>query len=119
MAPPAVPPGGASVLASPAPPHPAPPPSDYLRRLVAYLNGYKEYPHEARVRREQGVVRLHFIMDRSGKVLSYEVVGSSGSPALDEAARALIRRAQPLPPVPADYPGETLDLIVPVVFSLR
>jgi len=38
---------------------------------------------------------------------------------LDEAARDLIRRAQPLPPVPADYPGERLDLIVPVVFSLH
>ena len=67
----------------------------------------------------QGVVRLHFIMDREGRVLSYNVVGSSGFATLDDAARALIRRAQPLPPVPADYPGETLDLIVPVVFSLR
>ena len=47
------------------------------------------------------------------------VAGSSGWAALDEEARDLIRRAQPLPPVPADYPGETLDLVVPVVFSLR
>jgi len=104
---------------APGPPQPSPPSSDYLRRLVAYLNGYKNYPHEARQRREEGVVRLHFVMDRSGRVLSYDIAGSSGSVALDEAARDLIRRAQPLPPVPADYPGERLDLIVPVVFSLH
>jgi len=47
------------------------------------------------------------------------VVGRSGWADLDNEARALIGRAQPLPPVPKDYPGETLDLIVPVVFSLR
>ncbi len=111
--------GTAAASGPPAPPGPAPPPGDYLRRLAAYLNRYKDYPHDARQRREQGVVRLHFIMDRSGRVLSYDVAGSSGSAALDEAARDLIRRAQPLPPVPPDYPGETLDLVVPVVFSLR
>ncbi len=121
-APPAISPPPAPAVAGngpPGPPQPAPPPSDYLRRLAAYLNGYKNYPHEARQRREQGVVRLHFIMDRKGNVLTYDIAGSSGSVALDEAARDLIRRAQPLPPVPADYPGETLDLVVPVVFSLR
>jgi len=100
-------------------PPPKPPPPDYLSRLAAYLNSYKNYPYEARQRREQGTVRLHFVMDRAGHVLSFQVAGSSGWPDLDNEARNLIRRAQPLPPLPSDYPGETLDLIVPVVFSLR
>ena len=58
-------------------------------------------------------------MDRAGHVLSFQMAGSSGWADLDDEARALIVRAQPLPPLPGDYPGETLDLIVPVVFSLR
>ena len=103
----------------PAPPAQKPPSPDYLRRLAAYLNSYKNYPYGARQRREQGTVRLHFVMDRAGHVLSFQVAGSSGWTDLDNEARALILRAQPLPPVPKDYPGETLDLIVPVVFSLR
>jgi protein TonB len=120
VAPPAIAPRGPAVASGPpGPPQIVLPSSDYLHRLVAYLNGYKNYPHDARQRREQGVVRLHFVMDRSGRVLSYDIAGSSGSAALDEAARDLIRRAQPLPPVPADYPGDRLDLIVPVVFSLH
>ena len=86
---------------------------------MAYLNGYKNYPYVARMRREQGTVRLRFRMDRMGHVLSYDVVGSSGSASLDEEARAMIRRAQPLPPLPADYPGDMLDLVVPLVFSLH
>jgi periplasmic protein TonB len=58
-------------------------------------------------------------MDRAGHVLSFQVARSSGWADLDNEARALILRAQPLPSVPKDYPGETLDLIVPIVFSLR
>lgn len=102
----------------PAPPALKPPPPDYLRRLATYLNSYKNYPYGARRRREHGTVRLHFVMDRAGHVLSFQLAGSSGWADLDDEARALLQRAQPLPPVPKDYPGETLDLIVPVVFSL-
>ena len=104
--------------AAPAAPA-SPPPIVYLKQLVAYLNGYKNYPYAARIHREQGIVRLHFRMDRKGHVLSYDIAGSSGSAALDNEARAMIQRAQPLPPPPASFPGDILDLIVPVVFSLR
>jgi protein TonB len=97
---------------------PAPPP-DYLSLLLAHLNAYKRYPYAARLHREQGTVRLEFTMDRAGKVLSYRIVGSSGFPDLDDAARQMIENAQPLPPVPASYPGTTLDLVWPVVFSFR
>jgi periplasmic protein TonB len=111
---------GGAVAAEAAPPKPQALPSpDYLKRLMAHLNAYKHYPYEASRRRETGTVDLHFIMDRSGRVLSYEVVKSSGSSALDNEAKAMIVRAQPLPPVPPAYPGERLDLVVPLIFSLR
>lgn len=104
---------------APVPAAPKQPPPDYLARLAAYLNSYKNYPYGARRRREQGTARLHFVMDRAGHVLSLQLASSSGWSDLDDEALNLITRAQPLPPVPADYPGETLDLIVPIVFSLR
>ncbi len=111
--------GPAAPTIRPAPPAPKAPPPDYLSRLAAYLNSYKNYPYGAQQRREQGTVRLHFVINRAGHVLSFQVVGSSGWADLDNEALDLIQRAQPLPPIPKDYPGETLDLIVPVVFSLR
>jgi protein TonB len=97
----------------------APLPPDYLSRLLAHLNEYKRYPFAARSHRAQGTVMLHFTMDRMGRVLSYDVSASSGSAELDDAALAMIRDAQPLPPVPASYPGTVLDFVLPVVFSLR
>lgn len=118
--PPSVEPKKAAAPVTPQRPQAAPAlPPDYLSLLLAHLNAYKRYPFAARRRHEQGIVRLHFMMDRAGNVLSYQVVGSSGFPDLDDAARAMIQDAQPLPPVPAKYPGTTLDLILPLVFSLH
>ena len=61
--------------ATQGPAKPAPPPMDYLSRLEAHLNAYKNYPYDARIHREEGIVQLRFSLDRSGHVLSYAVVG--------------------------------------------
>ena len=117
----AVPPARAPAAAeaSQGPAKPAAPPMDYLSRLEAHLNAYKNYPYVARIHREEGIVQLRFSLDRSGHVLSYDVVGSSGFASLDAEARQMIRRADPFPPVPPEYRGESLDLTVPLVFSFH
>jgi len=94
-------------------------PETYFGRLAAWLDARKHYPPQARRLHIQGVVRLHFVLDRSGRVLSFDIAGSSGRAILDEEAEALIQRAQPLPPIPADWPQTQLSLVVPVVFRLR
>lgn len=91
----------------------------YLGRLLGQINRHKQYPREARKARIQGTVMLHFMIDAQGKVLSFEIARSSGRPVLDAEALALIQRAQPLPPLPADYPTRTLDAIVPIEFFLN
>ena len=91
----------------------------YLGRVLSQLKRYKQYPSSARMARITGVVFLHFVMDAQGKVLKYEIAKSSGKAVLDEEALALIQRAQPLPALPADFPTRTLDVVVPIEFSLR
>jgi periplasmic protein TonB len=91
----------------------------YLGRLLAQLNRFKHYPPEARKARIEGVVLLHFVMDAEGHVTSAEIQKSSGRPALDKEALALMQRAQPLPPLPADFAARTLDAVVPIEFSLN
>ena len=86
---------------------------------MSRLQRAKRYPDTARARGEQGVAYTTFTMDRSGNVLSASVVRSSNSRLLDEEAVALIRRAQPLPHMPAEVAGNTVTLTVPVTFSLR
>ncbi|HXJ00499.1 MAG TPA: energy transducer TonB [Micropepsaceae bacterium] len=91
----------------------------FAARLFAHLNRFKRYPDGAKLRHQEGVVSLRFTMDRNGKVLSFDIAKSSGSAALDAEARDLIQRAQPLPPLPAEFGHDSLDLVVPVEFFLH
>ncbi len=79
----------------------------------------KRYPEAARARGEQGTAYATFTVDRGGHVLSARLAKGSGSYQLDDEAVALIRRAEPLPPLPAEMPGLTATLTVPVAFALR
>jgi protein TonB len=113
-----------------APPTPAPPaqaiaprPSNavpnWQSALLARLERYKRYPSLAQSRHQQGVAQLRFTMDRQGHVLSAQIAKSSGYESLDDETLALVHRAEPLPPPPAEVPGETLSLTVPVQFFLK
>lgn len=108
-----------AVQAPAAPAAPAEAKADYFARLLAQLNRYKQYPPAARRARIQGVVMLHFVMDRAGNVQAADINKKSGYPILDAEALALIRRAQPLPPMPANFRQNRLDLVVPIEFFLR
>jgi protein TonB len=88
-------------------------------QVAALLERNKRYPAMAQSRREQGVVQLAFSIDRKGMVVASHVAASSGSPALDEEAMELVRRAQPFPPPPPELSGTRVDLTVPIRFNLR
>jgi protein TonB len=59
------------------------------------------------------------MVDRTGYVLSVRLERGSGYGALDEEALDLLERAQPLPSIPDSMADETLEIVVPVEFSLR
>jgi protein TonB len=93
--------------------------ADYMSILQAWLEKHKEYPRSARLRRIEGAVLLYFAIDGDGRVLSYRIERSSGHRMLDNETLAMIDRAQPLPPIPADMDRDRLEVVVPVQFSLR
>jgi periplasmic protein TonB len=88
--------------------------TSWQRLLLAQLERHKHYPSQARGK--VGEARLEFTLDRAGNVLTSRVVRSSGSEALDAAALALIKNAQPLPIPPAGLPEDLLSVIVPIVY---
>lgn len=45
-------------------------------------------------------VRVSFVVDANGDVGGIRIIRGSGSPELDEAALAVVRRAAPFPPIP-------------------
>lgn len=90
---------------------------DWRARLAAHLERHRRYPASARASGVEGVVHLSFTIDASGRVVAHGVARSSGSPALDQAAIEMIRRASPLPPPPGA--GANVSITAPVNFRLR
>lgn len=87
--------------------------------LLAHLERHKRYPREAQWLKQEGVVAVHFVMDRDGNVLETRIESSSHSTALDKEAIALLARAQPLPEPPEELRDERVELVVPVQFALK
>jgi protein TonB len=80
--------------------------------VVAHMNRHKRYPGGG-----GGTSSVAFTIDRSGRVLSARLIRSSGSPALDQEAVSLARRASPVPAPPANMGRGSLVLTVPIRFS--
>lgn len=86
--------------------------SSYQSTLFAHVLRYRYYPEEARPERLRGVVRVQFALSRDGRIMTAWVETSSGHMLLDEAALEALRRAQPLPAIPAELPDE-IEVLLP------
>jgi protein TonB len=119
---PVAPPSSATP-AEPRPPASAAPRADiigpYRNSLAAHVQTYQRYPALARTRREEGLVVLHVIIQRDGQIAAMSIEHGSGSEVLDREALATLKRADPLPPIPAGVPGATIDLEFPLRFHLE
>ena len=91
----------------------------YYERLQAWLEKHKRYPRRARLRNEEGVALLRFVVTRAGEVTDFSIERSSGHPLLDEEVGEMLRRAQPLPEMPSEMYESRIELLVPVQFFLR
>ncbi|WP_369060349.1 energy transducer TonB [Caulobacter sp. 73W] len=92
---------------------------DYASRLRTWLESHKTYPRKARMRREEGIVEIRFVVDRAGHVLNGDVVRSSGHQMLDAEVIAMLARADPFPPAPRHLRGERIEISAPVEFFLN
>ncbi|QUS38446.1 TonB family protein [Tardiphaga alba] len=92
--------------------------SRFQRVLLTHIERYQSYPATARRDGHEDTVFVVFAMRRDGTVARVEIKSSSGQPILDQAAIETIRRAQPLPKIPADMP-DILTVSVPVTFRAR
>jgi protein TonB len=93
--------------------------ASYNQRVAAHLQRFKQYPSNARAAGEQGTSRLSFTLGRGGQVLGSRLAGSSGHPSLDGETLAMVRRAQPFPPMPPELKQASMSFSIPVQFSIR
>jgi periplasmic protein TonB len=97
----------------------APPSATSIRfqqALSRHIAGFQRYPNAAKRDRLHGAVEVLFSMRRDGTLIGAWVKGGSGAAVLDNAAIDAIRRAQPLPAIPAELP-EPLNIQIPLIFE--
>ncbi|MBL0900374.1 MAG: energy transducer TonB, partial [Reyranella sp.] len=88
------------------------------RRVGAAAGPERDFPGGARARGERARVTLAVVSGTNGRLVSAEVVGSSGFDALDKAALGMVRRAT-LPPLAAGLGAESASFTIPIVFAVR
>ena len=87
--------------------------ASYLNSWVKKIEhtGNLNYPREARLKNLDGRLRMSVRINAAGEVLDMQITSSSGTTLLDEAARQILRMAQPFAPF-SDALRERADQIV-------
>jgi TonB family protein len=91
--------------------------ANWGRKISAYFELHKRYPenHKSKV----ATVRVSFVLNRRGNVVSASVARSSGDAAFDDAAISMIHRSDPVPPPPAGLTDDTFSFNLDVNFTKR
>jgi TonB family protein len=82
----------------------------YLDLLKAKIFNAWNYPADAIEKGQEGVARIRFVLDGAGRVVEAEVIRSSGSPSLDNAALEAVRKAGPFGPFSDIQTGGTMGI---------
>ncbi|RVU30627.1 energy transducer TonB [Neptunomonas marina] len=86
---------------------------------MAKLARAKRYPRSARKDGVTGTATVRFTIQKNGRVIVPRLLNSSGDERLDKEALAMLQRASPFPRIPAELGENSLDLTLPIEFSLN
>ena len=89
----------------------------WTAELSAHLDKHKRNPKLRKFRNAKVVVNVTF--DRLGHVVATSIAESSGDAAYDEAALAMLKRSDPVPPPPPLVADEGLSFTLPVIFRVK
>jgi protein TonB len=91
----------------------------WMRAVTERVRQFFYYPDAALAVRTTGVVTMHFSVRRNGKIERLAISKSSGNDGLDKAATDIMRKAQPLPPIPDRMHTDRVDGDLPINFGVR
>lgn len=88
--------------------------ADYGALVLAQIHAHQFYPSAALDSRQSGDVGVQFVVAASGAIADVTITRSSGSAALDHAARTIIGAIELPPPPGGRYSGATqFDFVAP------
>ena len=88
--------------------------SNYPGKVAAKLRRVSRNISKAAQASARGNAQVSFVVGAGGDVRSVQLVESSGSPGLDEAALSIIRRAAPFPPIPPQAARASWTFTLPI-----
>jgi periplasmic protein TonB len=90
----------------------------YEQEIARWVERQRDYPLAARRRGLQGTAIVRLRLGADGSLIQAQIVRDTGHSILDRAALAMVERAAPYPEVPAALGGPSVDVLVPIQFSL-
>lgn len=85
------------------------------RTIRGLIVGAQSYPRAAQARGEEGVAKVKVVISGAGKLVTAELVQSSGSATLDKEAVKIVQKVGSFP-APPD--GSDTTVIVPLTWKL-
>ncbi|WAK02616.1 TonB family protein [Methylobacter sp. YRD-M1] len=79
--------------------------------------GNLNYPEVAAKKNFSATLTMDVGISADGSIYSMRINRSSGNPALDEAAKNIVKMSAPFPPLPAEVLKETKVLVIPRVWK--
>ena len=88
--------------------------ASYLASWVQKIEhtGNLNYPQEARLKNLTGRLRMSVRLNANGDVLDMQITSSSGNKVLDEAARQILRMAQPFDPFSEELKDRADQIVI-------
>ena len=92
----------------------------YMVQVVAAIrrNWFAVYPEAARLG-QRGQVTLQFTVLKKGLVQKIVFSMQSGAKALDQSAVAAMSASNPLPPLPAEFKGDSISLQMNFLYNMQ
>lgn len=94
--------------------------TNYKQTVSLWVKKFKQqtfYPKDAATK---PVVTIRIRIDRKGNIRYSDIYQTSEYEELNQSALNMIRRANPVPAMPDNYPqGELFEFLIPVIFELE
>ncbi len=92
---------------------------DWQKKIVKKIVKSHIYPRAAIAREIEGRARVRVTIDRSGKILTFDVTEPTGKSQLDKVIPKMMKKMDPLPAPPDDVPDSNLTFTIPISWRLQ
>lgn len=92
---------------------------DWQVKIVKLVAKKQVYPRAAMRKELEGRAKVRVNIDRSGAIVSHEIITPTGEEVFDKEIPKLIERINPLPTPPSELGDDQLSFVLPLSWVIR